>query len=139
MNSNISDKDKKDWKTFLSSKEKIHNKDEKFLNKKITSIKSFDLHGYSLDEANIKISEFIRDSYEKGSKKLIIVTGKGIHSQNEKDPYISKNLGILKYSVPEYIKNNDELMSLISEIKEAGKEDGGGGAFYLYLKKKPTK
>tara|TARA_A100000164_G_C21558263_1_gene608308 strand:- start:131 stop:550 length:420 start_codon:yes stop_codon:yes gene_type:complete len=139
LNSNISDKDKKDWKTFLSSNEKIHNKDEKFSDKKVSSIKSFDLHGYSLDEANIKISEFIRDSYEKGLKKLIIVTGKGIHSQNEKDPYISKNLGILKYSVPEYIKNSNELMSLILEIKEASKEDGGGGAFYLYLKKKSIK
>ena len=139
MNSNISDKDKKDWKNFLSSNKKIHNKDEKFPDNKVSSIKSFDLHGYSLDEANIKISEFIKDSFEKGSKKLIIVTGKGIHSQNEKDPYISKNLGILKYSVPEYIKNSNELMNLISEIKEADKEDGGSGAFYLYLKKKPIK
>ena len=139
MNSNISDKDKRDWKNFLSNNEKVHNKDEKFLDKKASSTKSFDLHGYSLDEANIKISEFIKDSYEKGSKKLIIVTGKGIHSQNEKDPYISKNLGILKYSVPEYIKNSNELMSLISEIKQADKKDGGGGAFYLFLKKKPTK
>ena len=139
MNSSISNKDKRDWKNFLSSKEKIQNKDEKFLEKKTFPNKSFDLHGYSLDEANIKISEFIKDSYELGSKKLIIVTGKGIHSQNEKDPYISKNLGILKYSVPEYIKNSNELMSLISEIKQANKEDGGGGAFYLYLKKKTTK
>ena len=139
MNSNISDKDKRDWKNFLSSKEKIQNKDEKFLDKKTSPTKSFYLHGYSLDEANIKISEFIKDSYEQGSKKLIIVTGKGIHSQNEKDPYISKNLGILKYSVPEYIKNSNELMSLISEIKQADKEDGGSGAFYLYLKKKTTK
>ena len=114
MNSNISDKDKRDWKNFLSNNEKVHNKDEKFLDKKASPTESFDLHGYSLDEANIKISEFIKDSYEKGSKKLIIVTGKGIHSQNEKDPYVSKNLGILKYSVPEYIKNSNDLISLIS-------------------------
>ena len=96
------------------------------------------MHGYSLDEANNKIYNLIKDSYEKGVKKLIIVTGKGLHSQNEKDPYISKNLGILKYSVPEYIKNSDELMRLISQIKEAEKEDGGSGAFYVYLKKKLT-
>ena len=136
MNSKISDKDKKDWKNFLSSDEKLPNKDEKPFNKKKISIKSFDLHGYSLDEANNKINDLIKDSYEKGVKKLIIVTGKGLHSQNEKDPYISKNLGILKYSVPEYIKNSDELMSLISQIKEAENEDGGSGAFYVYLKKK---
>ena len=136
MNSKISDKDKKDWKNFLSSDEKLPNKDEKPSNKKKISIKSFDLHGYSLDEANNKINDLIKDSYEKGVKKLIIVTGKGLHSQNEKDPYISKNLGILKYSVPEFIKNSDELMSLISQIKEAENEDGGSGAFYVYLKKK---
>ena len=136
MNSKISDKDKKDWKNFLSRDEKLPNKDEKLSNKKKLSIKSIDLHGYSLDEANNKINDLIKDSYEKGVKKLIIVTGKGLHSQNEKDPYISKNLGILKYSVPEYIKNSDELMSLISQIKEADNEDGGSGAFYVYLKKK---
>ena len=136
MNSKISDKDKKDWKNFLSSDEKLPNKDEKLSNKKKISIKSFDLHGYSLDEANNKINDLIKDSYEKGVKKLIIVTGKGLHSQNEKDPYVSKNLGILKYSVPEYIKNNNELMSMISQIKEAESKDGGSGAFYLYLKKK---
>ena len=135
MNSKISDKDKKDWKNFLSSKEKLPNKDERFSEKKTFSIKSFDLHGYSLDEANNKINDLIKDSYKKGIKKLVIVTGKGLHSQNENDPYISKNLGILKYSVPEYIKNNNELMNLISQIKEAENEDGGGGAFYIYLKK----
>ena len=136
MTNKLSDKDKKDWKNFLSSDEKLPNKDEKLPNKKKFSIKSFDLHGYSLDEANNKVDDLIKDSYEKGVKKLIIVTGKGLHSQNEKDPYISKNLGILKYSVPEYIKNSDELMSLISQIKEADNEDGGSGAFYVYLKKK---
>ena len=136
MNSKISDKDKKDWKNFLSSDEKLPNKDEKLSNKKKLSIKSIDLHGYSLDEANNKINDLIKDSYEKGVKKLKIVTGKGLHSQNEKDPYISKNLGILKYSVPEYIKNSNELMSMIFQIKEAGNKDGGSGAFYVYLKKK---
>ena len=136
MSSNISDKDKKDWKNFLSSDEKLSDKDEKPADKKKFSMKSFDLHGYSLDEANNKIYNLIKDSYEKGVKKLIIVTGKGLHSQNEKDPYISKNLGILKYSVHEFIKNSDELMSLISQIKEAENKDGGSGAFYVYLKKK---
>ena len=95
-----------------------------------------DLHGLSLEKANNPTKAFIIKFYNEGYRKLIIVTGKGLHSQNEKDPYISKNLGILKYSVPEYIKNSDELMSLISQIKEAENEDGGSGAFYVYLKKK---
>ena len=139
MNSNISNKDKKDWEIFLSSDEKIPNKDLKFSNKKIYSTKSFDLHGFSLDEANNKVGEFIEDSYEKGIRKLIIVTGKGLHSNNEKDPYVSKDFGILKYSVPEYIYKNQELMKLINEIKGASQKDGGDGAFYIYLKKKSIK
>ncbi len=139
MNSNISNKDKKDWETFLSKNEKLPNKDLNNSELKKTISKSCDLHGYSLDEANKKINEFINDSYKNGVSKLIIVTGKGLHSDNEKDPYVSKDLGILKYSVPEYIKSNNDLMSLINEIKEANIEDGGSGAFYIYLKKKITK
>ena len=139
MNRNISDKDKKDWENFLSKDDGLPNKDlEISKNKKITS-KICDLHGYSLDEANKKVNDLICNSYEAGISKLVIVTGKGIHSENEKNPYISKDLGILKYSVPEYIENNQELMNLIKDIKEASREDGGSGAFYIYLKKKITK
>ncbi len=139
MNKNISDKDKKDWENFLSKDESLPNKDQEISkNKKITS-KICDLHGYSLDEANKKINDLICNSYEAGISKLTIVTGKGIHSENEKNPYISKDLGILKYSVPEYIENNQELMNLIKDIKEASIEDGGSGAFYIYLRKKITK
>ena len=136
MNSNISDKDKKDWENFLSKQESLPNKDLKISRNKKISSKLCDLHGYSLEEANNKINDLIRNSYEAGISKLIIVTGKGLHSENEKNPYISKDLGILKYSVPEYIENNQELMSLINDIKEASIEDGGSGAFYIYLKKK---
>ncbi len=136
MNSNISDKDKKDWENFLSKQESLPNKDLKTSRNKKISSKLCDLHGYSLEEANNKIYDLIRNSYEAGINKLIIVTGKGLHSENEKNPYISKDLGILKYSVPEYIENNQELMSLINDIKEASLEDGGSGAFYIYLKKK---
>ena len=139
MKKKISDKDKKDWENFLSKNENLPNKDLNISNIKSLNSKICDLHGYSLDEANKKINDLICNSYEAGISKLIIVTGKGIHSENEKNPYISKDLGILKYSVPEYIKNNQELMSLIRDIKEASIEDGGSGAFYIYLKKKITK
>ena len=139
MNSNISNKDKKDWENFLSSDEKLPNKDSKLSTKKSTTIKSFDFHGFSLDEANNKIRDLIKSSYEDGVYKLIVVTGKGLHSQNYKDPYVSKDYGILKYSIPEYIEKNTELMKLVREIKDASAEDGGSGAFYIYLKKKPTK
>ena len=136
MNSKVSDKDKKDWESFLSNNEKLENKDEKFVTKKLHKSLTLDLHGYSLEDANKKIDNLIRSSYDQGASKLKIVTGKGIHSQNEKDPYVSKDLGILKYSVPEYIKNNKELMSLINDIQDANIEDGGSGAFYILLKKK---
>ena len=136
MNSNISDKDKKDWENFLSKNENLPNKDINYINKTKIKAYTFDLHGYSLDEANNKVEQLINSSYENGIKKLIIITGKGIHSENEKNPYVSKNLGILKHSVPEYIKRNSTLMDKISNFTDADVEDGGSGAFYIYLKKK---
>ena len=135
MNSNISDKDKKDWENFLSSKEKLPNKDKKSQKKKYFKIRTIDLHGYSLEKANKIIEIFINQSFEEKVNKLIIVTGKGLHSQNEKDPYVSKDLSILKYSVPEFILNNKKLMNIINDIQEAKVEDGGSGAFYIFLKK----
>ena len=136
MNNNISDKDKKDWENFLSNDEKLIDKDLKIKNKKPLKIKSIDLHGYTLEQANVAVENFIIRSYEEQIGKLIIVTGKGIHSQNEKDPYVSKDLSILKYSVPEFISNNKHLMKIIYEMKDAKIEDGGSGAFYIFLKKK---
>ena len=136
MSDKLSDKDKKDWENFLSNKEVLKDKDSLELKEKVIKTQSFDLHGFTLDEANKEIDHLIRQSYKNGTSKLIIVTGKGLHSEHEKDPYVSKDLGILRYSVPEYIKNNNELMSLIYEIKTADIEDGGSGAFYIFLKKK---
>ena len=135
MNDNISNKNKKDWENFVRSKEKLPDKDSKIQIKKIIKTRSIDLHGYSLDEANKAIESFIKKAFLQNINKLIVVTGKGLHSKNEKDPYISKDLGILKYSVPEFISNNSSLMSVINEITDAKIEDGGSGAFYIFLKK----
>ena len=136
MNNKISNKDKKDWEDFLSKKESLPNKDAESLKKKINKSDRYDLHGYSLEEANKKIKDLILNAYENQITKLIIVTGKGLHSDNEKNPYVSKDLGILKYSVPEYIKGNIDLTSKIIDIQDANIEDGGSGAFYIFLKKK---
>ena len=136
MTNRISDKDKKDWEEFLSSSDKLQDKDHKLKKKKQYKIKSIDLHGYSLKEANETIQYFINKSYEENVNRLIVVTGKGLHSNNEKDPYVSKNLSILKYSVPEFIENNIELKKKILEITNAKIEDGGEGAFYIHLKRK---
>ena len=135
MTNNISDKDKKDWNKFINSTEKLPNKDLKNHKNKNLKIRSIDLHGYTLDEANKTIEDFIKQAFSENVNKLIIVTGKGLHSENEKDPYVSKDLGILKYSVPEFINNNASLMKMINEITDAKIEDGGGGAFYIFLKK----
>ena len=136
MNSKISDKDKKDWKNFISSKDKIPNKDLKITKDKIKIkiIKKIDLHGFSLENANKVIEEFIEQSFEEGVNKIIVITGKGLRSKNDENPYISKNLSILKYSVPEFIKSSMNLMKIIKNINEADIEDGGKGAFYIYLK-----
>ena len=135
MSSNIPDKDKKDWQEFISSKEKLPNKDAKYHKKTKLKIRSIDLHGYTLEQANKTIKEFIKKSYSEKINKLIVVTGKGLHSQNEKDPYVSKELSILKYSVPEFISNNKSLMNIVYEMQDAKIEDGGSGAFYIFLKK----
>ena len=136
MNNKISDKDKQVWENFISSDEKLENKDFKLSKKENLKIKNIDLHGYTLQDANKTIQEFINNSYENRVSKIIVVTGKGLHSNVEKDPYVSKDLSILKYSVPEFIENNVELMKKIVEIKDADIEDGGSGAFYIFLKKK---
>ena len=135
MTDSISKKDKKDWQTFISSNEKLPNKDLKLKQHSLIKTKSIDLHGYTLDEANNVINNFIKNCYEENVNKIIVVTGKGLHSENEKNPYVSKDLSILKYSIPEYISNNKSLMNVINEIKDAKIEDGGSGAFYIFLKK----
>ena len=133
MSNNITNKDKKDWLKFLNSNEKLYNKDKSTkINKRLES-KSIDLHGYTLNDANIAVEKFIVKSFEEGVVKLIVITGKGIHSNNESNPFISRDLSILKHSVPNYIKNNKDLMKKIIEIKEADVKDGGSGAFYIYL------
>jgi len=133
---NISNKDKKDWNKFINSKEKLPNKDIKKKANILFKSRTIDLHGYTLDDANKIIENFIKKAFSEKINKLIIVTGKGLHSQNEKNPYVSKDLSILKYSVPEFIKNNVSLMKMIYDITDAKIEDGGTGAFYIFLKKK---
>ena len=135
MNYKISDKDKKDWQDFISSKDKVSNKDLRIKKNNYEKTRTIDLHGFTLEEANKKIQNFILKAFDDKVSKLIIVTGKGIHSDVEKNPYVSKDLSILKYSVPEFISNNNLLMSKIREITDAKIEDGGSGAFYIYLKK----
>ncbi len=135
MTDNISDKDKKDWQKFINSTEELPNKDFKHQKNKNLKVRSIDLHGFTLDNANKTIENFINKAFSENINKLIIVTGKGLHSENEKDPYVSKNLSILKYSVPEFITNNASLMNMINEITDAKIEDGGAGAFYIFLKR----
>ena len=136
MSNKISDKDKKAWHDFLSSSERLPNKDLKLNKNNTVKTKNIDLHGFTLEEANKSIERFINSSYENKVSKIIVVTGKGLHSDVEKNPYVSKDLSILKYSVPEFIQNNSELMKKIIEIKDAKVEEGGSGAFYIFLKKK---
>ena len=133
----ISDKDKEDWENFLKNNEKIPNKD--FVNKKnvrYEKIKKIDLHGYTIEEANRAVEQFIQKCFDENVTKIIVITGKGLRSKNVENPYLSKDLSILKYSVPEFIENNKSLTQFIIEITDAKIEDGGSGAFYVYLKNK---
>ncbi len=133
----ITDKDKEDWENFLNSREKISNKDSLYKkNIRHEKIKKIDLHGYTIEEANKATEQFIQKSFDENVTKIIVITGKGLRSKNVENPYLSKDLSILKYSVPEHIENNKGLTKLIIEITDAEIEDGGSGAFYIYLKNK---
>ena len=137
MNNKLSDKDKRDWQNFTSSEEKVHNKDLSLTQIKIDKdlVKTIDLHGFSLENANRTIDEFINRCFKTNVSKITVITGKGLRSNNINNPYVSKNLSILKNSVPEFIKSNTDLMKKIKNIQEAKAEDGGSGAFNILLKK----
>ena len=137
MNNKLSDKDKRDWQNFISSEEKVHNKDLSLSQMKTNKdlVKTIDLHGFSLENANKTIDEFINRCFKTNVSKITVITGKGLRSNNINNPYVSKNLSILKNSVPEFIKSNSDLMKKIKSIKEAKAEDGGSGAFDIFLKK----
>jgi DNA-nicking Smr family endonuclease len=133
----ISDKDKTDWDNFIKNDEKIPNKDF-LLKKKIRQekIKKIDLHGYTIEEANKTLEQFIEKCFDESVTRIVVITGKGLRSKNSENPYLSKELSILKYSVPEFIESNTALTKMIIEITDANIDDGGGGAFYINLKNK---
>ena len=137
MNSKLSDKDKKDWLNFISKKEKLTNKDSQSDKNEIGKeiVKTIDLHGFSLENANKFIEKFIKHCFNEGVNKIIVITGKGLRSKSNKNPYISKDLSILKNSVPNYINANLKIKSKIKSISKAEIKDGGEGAFYIFLKK----
>ena len=133
----VLDKDKQDWENFIRNKEKIPNKD--LVNKKNIrqeKIKKIDLHGYTITEANKAVEQYIKKCFDENVTKMIVITGKGLRSKNVENPYLSKDLSILKYSVPEFIESNISLTGMIIETTDAKIEDGGSGAFYIYLKNK---
>ncbi len=131
-----SSKDKKDWADFTKQVGNISVTEDDFLeeNRQINKVRKLDLHGYSLDNANKVVKKFIIESFNKGYNKLLVVTGKGLRSKSYDNPYISENLSVLKNSVPEYIKNNENLNSIISKIIQADQQDGGEGAINIFLK-----
>ena len=132
----VTHKDKKDWITFTKRLENIYDKDSNFIKQNITTnkIRRLDLHGLSLNQANKVVKKFIIESFEGGYKKLLIITGKGLRSQAHKNHYLSEQMNVLKHSVPEFIKNDEELFEKISKISKADLKDGGEGAFYIFIK-----
>ena len=137
MSNKISDQDKKDWESFISNKEKVPNKDLSLnKNKRLELTKIIDLHGHTLENANKVIDQFINKCFEESVTRIIVITGKGTRSNSAYNTYDTYDISILKHSVPEFIKSNTNLMKIIINIADAKIEDGGGGAFYIYLKKK---
>ena len=136
MTNKLSDKDKKDWQKFIESSEKLENKENEIPTRAERLEKTIDLHGFTLEQANSKILEFIEECFEKNISKINIITGKGLRSKNIDDPYQSQDLSILKYSVPNFIKNNNQLMSKIIKIDFDAVQSPSKGNFDIYLKKK---
>ena len=137
MTDKLSDKDKKDWQNFLNSSEKLDIKDKEVLiSSKLNIEKTIDLHGYTLEEANIKIFEFIQKCFNQNVFKINVITGKGLRSKNIDDPYQSLDLSILKNSVPNFINKNKDLMNKISKIDYDSVKSSSKGSFDIILKKK---
>ena len=134
--STVSSKDKKEWIDFTKQIGNIHPKEADFsqTNTKINKVRKLDLHGYSISESNKIVKKFIVESFDCGYKKLLIVTGKGSRSKSHENPYLSEKLSVLKYAVPEYINNDENLINKISKISQASLKDGGEGAIYIFLK-----
>ncbi len=137
MNKKIAPEELRAWRKFTSSKEAIDNKDYYLDQKKVSTqkIRKVDLHGLSLDEANKKIEILIDKYFTEGVEKIIVITGKGLRSKTNNNPYISKDLSILKNSVPDYINANSKIKNKIKSISKAEVKDGGEGALYIFLKK----
>ena len=133
----VTSQDKKEWTTFTKRLENIYDKDSNFIKQNITTnkIRRLDLHGLSLNQANKIVKKFIIESFEDGYKQLLIITGKGLRSKVHKNPYLSEQMNVLKHSVPEFIKNDEDLFKKISRISTADLKDGGEGAFYIFFKK----
>ena len=130
----LSKEDKKVWEDFIKNPSDIFDKDKSNLKKNKNQRFKFDLHGFTLDEANKKVKEIITNCFEKKYKEILLITGKGMHSSNEKDTYVSKDLGKLKFSVPDFIKTDEELSKLTLSISEADLKDGGEGAIIIRLR-----
>ena len=130
-------KDSSDWIAFTKNIGDVHDKDADFdqQNTNTNKIRKLDLHGLSLSQANKIVKKFIIESFENGYKKLLIITGKGLRSKVHRNPYLSEQMSVLKHSVPEFIKNDEDLFGKISRISTADLKDGGEGAFYIFFKK----
>ena len=133
----VTSKDKKDWITFTKRLGNIYDKDTDFIkqNSTVNKVRRLDLHGLSLNQANKTVKKFIIESFEQGYKKLLIITGKGLRSKIHDNPYLSEQMNVLKYSIPEFIKNDEELFEKIGRMSKADLKDGGEGAFYIFFKK----
>jgi len=132
---NISQEDINTWKNYIKNPADITDKDNIQEDSQSRYRFKYDLHGFTLLEANEKVREIILSCVKKNYKEILLITGKGIHSQTEKDVYSSKDLSKLRYSVPEYIKADLDLSKYVMSISSATQIDGGDGAIIIRLKK----
>ena len=132
---NLSTEEIRIWENYTKDPKDIYDKEKSNLaNSSRKERLKFDFHGFTLNEANIKVKELILSCVKKKYKEILLITGKGLHSTSDSDTYVSKNLSKLKFSVPEFIKTNKELNKYVVSISEAEKKDGGEGALLIKLR-----
>ena len=131
----IPKKDIETWETYIKNPSDVYDKEKN--NQKNQYRKErfrFDLHGHTLDEANQRVRDIIFLCVKQKYKEILFITGKGLHSTSDNDTYVSKNFSKLKYSVPDFIKSDNDLNKFVFSISEAGIKDGGEGAILIKLR-----
>ena len=131
----LSEKDLNTWESYIKNPSDLYDKEKNNQKNQVTKDRfRFDLHGHTLDEANQRVRDIIFSCVKQKYKEILFITGKGLHSTSGNDAFVSKDFSKLKYSVPDFIKSDDDLNKFVLSISDADIKDGGEGAILIKLR-----